>query len=105
MLQGLDPRLKELAQRVREVVKNAIPEVEERVKWGNPTYIVDGKNVASIIHFSDHVNLGFFLGAKLKSKRLEGTGKDLRHIKVKVVEDIDTKEFTRLLKEAAVLVK
>ena len=105
MLRGLDPHVRKLAQRIREVVMNAIPETEERVKWGNPNYAVNGKNVANIMHFRDYVNLGFFQGAKLRSKRLEGTGKGLRHIKVKVVGDIDKREFTRLLKEAAALVK
>ncbi len=71
------------------------------MKWGNPTYLVDGKNVAWILLYKDHVNLGFFQGAKLKSKRLERTGKGLRHIKVRREEDIDEKEFARLLKKAA----
>jgi hypothetical protein len=61
--------------------------------------------VANIMSFRDHVNLGFFMGARLKSRRLEGTGKGLRHIKVRVAEDVDRKEFARLLKEAVALVK
>lgn len=105
MLRGLGPPIRKLAQGVREVVKDAIPEAQKRVKEGNPTYIIKGKNVVNIVHFGDHVNLGFFLGAKLKSKWLEGTGKGLRHIKVKTVEDIDKKEFARLLKEVISLAK
>ena len=50
------------------------------------------------------MDFGFFMGAKLKSELLEGTGKGLRHIKVKTQEDIDETEFGRLLKDAAKLV-
>jgi len=51
------------------------------------------------LNFKDHVNLGFFQGAKMKSKKLEGTGKGLRHVKVRGLEDIDAEEFMRLLRE------
>jgi hypothetical protein len=32
--------------------------------------------------YKDHVNLEFFQGAKMKSKRLESIGRGLRHVKV-----------------------
>jgi len=41
----------------------------------------------------------------MKSKRLEGVGKGLRHVKVHRLEDIDEKGFTRLLREATGLAK
>ncbi len=102
-LEGVDPELRELAQRVRRIIKVAMPGAQELVKWGNPTYVVNGKNVAWIMVYKDHVNLGLFQGAKLKSKRLEGTGKGLRHVKVRQPGDIDGKEFTRLIKEAVAM--
>lgn len=49
--------------------------------------------------------MGFFVGAKLKSKKLEGTEKGLRHVKVRSKADIDEAEFSRLLKKAAALAK
>jgi hypothetical protein len=55
--------------------------------------------------YSDHVNLGFSMGAKMKSKRLEGTGEGLRHVKVRRLADIDEKELARLLKEAVSLAR
>lgn len=77
----------------------------ETIKWGNPTYISNGKNIAWILNYKDHVDLGFFMGAKLHSDLLEGTGKGLRHIKVRRPDDIKEEEFTRLLKDAAKLVQ
>ena len=49
------------------------------------------------------MNFGFFRGAELSSKLLEGTGKGLRHIKIKTGKDIDEAEIARLLKDAAKL--
>jgi hypothetical protein len=65
--------------------------------------MIKGRNVACIMIYKDHVNLGFLRGARLKSEGLEGTGKGLRHVKVRRLEDIGEGEFTRLLREAATL--
>ncbi len=100
-MKAVDPKRRELAQEIRRIVRETLPEAQELVKWDKPTYLLNGANVAWIMVYGDHVNLGFFQGAKLKSKRLEGTGKGLRHVKVWRREDVDTKEFSRLLKEAA----
>ncbi len=105
MLKGVDPELRVLSQALQITIKKAPPKVIEQVKWGSPVYSVNGKNVACIMHYKDHANLGFYGDAKLKSKRLEGTGKSLRHVKVRSKSDIDQKEFNRLLKEAASLVE
>jgi len=56
-----------------------------------------------LMTYKDHINLGFFLGAKLNSRLLEGSGKGLRHIKVRNEGDIKNGEFSKLLKEAAKL--
>ncbi len=105
LVKTLDPEGRELNQRLRKVVKSAIPNVSESVKWGAPTFSVNGKIIANIMNYRDHVNLGFFKGAKLHSKLLEGTGKGLRHIKVFKPGDIKEKEIAKLLKEATGLEK
>ena len=105
LLATVDPEMRVLAQQLRRVVREALPNSDELVKWGNPTYLVKGKNVAWIMVYNDHVNLGFFQGARMRSKRLEGTGKGLRHVKVRKSEDIDQKELARLLRKAAALAR
>jgi len=97
------PRESALAQKLRRLIREALPGAEEVVKWGNPTYLVDGKPVAWLLLYGDHINLGFFQGSKLKSRRLEGTGKRLRHVKVRASADVDEVEFSRLLREAAMI--
>ncbi len=103
LVRAYNPPVKELAQRLRVLVKKTLPDAVETVKWGNLMYILDGKNLAWIVEYKDHVDLGFFVGAKLNSKLLEGTGKGIRHIKFMSERDVDEAEFTRLLRQAAKL--
>ncbi len=70
---------------------------------GNPIYTVKGNHVAWLINYKNHLDFGFFMGSKLHSDLLEGTGKTLRHIKVRSPDDINEIEFMRLLREAAKL--
>lgn len=99
----LSPAQKEITQELRSLVKKALPEIEETVKWGNITYILKSKNLAWIILYDDYLDFGFFRGAELSSKLLEGTGKGLRHIKIKEIKDINEAEIERLLLDAAKL--
>lgn len=41
----------------------------------------------------------------MKSERLEGTGKGLRHINVRQSRDVDRKGFVRLIKEAVAMAR
>ena len=95
----------DLAQQLRGLIRAVLPHAEEKVKWGNPTYILYGQNLVSIVAYRNHVNLQFFMGARLKSRLLTGTGKDLRHIKIANSSDIDRIELSRLLTEASLLAK
>ena len=103
ILENLNPEQKETTEKIQSIAKKTLPEVEETVKWGNITYLLKGKNLAWIILYKDHLDFGFFRGAELASKLLEGTGKDLRHIKIKTSKDIDEAELVRLLLDAAKL--
>lgn len=96
-----DEKIRLLSKKIRAVVRESVPEAVETVKMGAPCYTIAGKMFASIADYSRHVNLYFFHGAKLSSKRLEGSGKGMRHIKIRETRDIDEKEFSRLLREAA----
>lgn len=98
LISKFDPKRKKLVEVLQKIVKKAIPQASEVVKWGKPTYVIGKKNIAWILPYKNHVDLGFFQGARLKSPLLEGTGKGLRHIKIRTVEDIKETEFAKLLK-------
>src|ERR1041385_7328878 len=89
----VDPKLRAQFAKLRLVIKKALPGASESVKWGVPYYSLNEVGVASIAEYSQHVNLYFMQGAKLSSDLLEGTGRGMRHITVKTLEDIKEEEF------------
>ena len=98
---NLDPSIRKLAEKVRSLTARALPGALESLKMGIPTYSINGISVAAIADYTHHINLYFFSGAKLSSTLLEGTGKGMRHIKIRGARDVKEAEFARLLKGAA----
>ena len=90
-----------IAEELRRIVKEAAPHARETIKWGMPVYVQKG-NMCYISGMSSYVNLGFYRGADLTDPDclLEGTGKKLRHVKVRSVESISTESLQRLVAEA-----
>ena len=88
---------KEICQKLREIIFQALPEIKEEMKWGVPTY-ANGKYY--IVALKDHVNLGFSLKrlSKEEQKLFEGSGKTMKHIKIHSLKDINEKRITESLK-------
>jgi hypothetical protein len=87
---------KEICQKLREIIFKTIPDVKEEMKWGVPTY-ADGKFY--IVALKDYVNLGFSLKelSKEEQKLLEGSGKTMKHIKIRSLKEIEEKRIAELL--------
>lgn len=80
-------------------------ELEEDVKWGSPTYTVNGKNVVGMSAFKNHYGLWFFNGVFLKDKHkilvnAQEKTKALRQIKLQKGDDINEKWLTDYILEA-----
>ncbi len=103
-VEGIEPTKRAHVEALRRFVKEEAPSLVEQIKWGNICWIGKG-NVCWIIVYKTHVDFGFFNGAKLRDPEglLEGTGKGLRHIKVRGDKDIRPKEFAALLKQAVAM--
>jgi hypothetical protein len=101
-LAALPTPVQELASALRQIIRKAAPELTEGIKWGMPCYWGAG-NVCAIMALKNHVNLAFFRGAELTDAQalLEGTGKGMRHIKIRYAKDIRKQAFVALVKEAA----
>ncbi len=97
----LKPPQKEIAQRLRELVLDTDPELKEQFKWRNPTYTRKG-NVCWIIFYKDHTDFGFSKGTSLSDPHrvLEGTGKGLRHVKIRALGDIKSDVLRPMIREA-----
>jgi len=86
-----DNPMKPVVQRIREIVLDADPRVDEVIKWQAPTFTYKG-NIASFYPKSrQHVSLMFHLGARIPGShpRLEGTGDTSRVFKVMDLEDAE----------------
>jgi hypothetical protein len=77
-------------------------DVRELLHDGQPTACVGEAAFCYVDAFTAHVNVGFFLGAHLPDPcgLLEGTGKFMRHVKLRPGEEIHASAL-RMLVEAA----
>src|SRR3972149_2105556 len=93
---------KPVVTELRRLVEATAPALKEEKRYGMPQYTLGGPTVGSIMPASDHLNLGFYDGVDLKDpkKRLEGTGKRLRHVKVFSVQEAKDPAVRALVKEA-----
>ncbi|MGI0129405.1 MAG: DUF1801 domain-containing protein [Thermoplasmata archaeon] len=91
-----------IAKALRTAVRQSAPELTERIWMGVPTWFGAGQ-VCYLADYRDHVNLGFFEGARLADpqKLLEGTGKSLRHVKVRSTAQARSRPLAALLASAA----
>ena len=94
-----------VAKGVRALVKKTVSGCEEYVNpWKIPSFDLNGP-VCFYMVAKEHVLLGFMRGAILHDpdKLLEGTGKHLRHVKLRSVADVRRPGVRSLLEEAAEL--
>jgi hypothetical protein len=102
----LDPKISSLVKETRRLVFSLVPNAGERYKWSRPWYELGG-SFCYIMAYSDHVNLGFPRGAELVDRFdiLEGTGKGMRHTKIRIEDDLKLDSVSALVLAAVELNK
>lgn len=67
------------------LVRRAVPGHDEVLTHGAPQFCIASEPFCYVVHHARHVNLGFCDGASLPdpARLLEGTGKTMRHVKLK----------------------
>lgn len=95
-----------LALKLRNLILEMFPDMDEIIKWKNLVYEKNGYVCAILIH-ENHVNLEFWRCTELQDPKnlLEGTGKKLRHIKIKTESEINDEYIKKLLEESIELNK
>jgi hypothetical protein len=91
-----------VALAARATVERVGPQLRVESRWGVPWY-VGNDPVCAVRAFRSHVGVEFFRGSSLASAHpiLEGTGKNLRHAKLRTVEEARSKSFEALVRAAA----
>ena len=102
------PQVRDLAMQTRDLIKSIMPRVIEVVRPGrNAITYASGDKMADWIFyispFKSHINLGFLRGTELPDPAglMEGTGKLLRHVKIRRAEDLEAPALRALIQTAA----
>lgn len=96
-----------IAGRWFEALRSCGEDVTELLHDGQPTACVGDAAFAYVDVFKAHVNVGFYCGSELPDPQglLQGTGKFMRHVKLKPGEAIDEAALGRLIEVAYADVK
>ncbi len=85
-----------------EVMRGRGDDVRELLHDGHPTACIADAGFGYVNAFKAHVNVGFFRGAEIADPKglLEGTGKFMRHVKLRPGDDIDAMALMKLIDAA-----
>ena len=91
-----------IAQRWFEVMRDCGDDVREVLHDGHPTACVGDAAFAYVNAFKAHVNVGFFHGAEIADpdRLLEGTGRCMRHVKLRPDREVDGAALMKLVETA-----
>lgn len=99
---GQPEELAEIARAWFDVIRGCGDDVREVLHDDMPTACVGDAAFAYVDAFTAHVNVGFFRGAALEdpSGLLEGTGKSMRHVKIKPGRSANEAGLLKLIEAA-----
>ena len=103
LIEQYPPHVQAIAQRLREIIYEALPQAEEKVwtKGWRTAFYKDGTDVCGIGPQKSHCNFYLMHGALISDpdNLLEGTGKGMRHVKVRSLDNIPVVGIKRLIRE------
>lgn len=87
---------KEILQEVRKIFHKTLPNCEEKMRWGVPTFAAGKFYIAAM---KNRVHIGFAITGLSKDeiRLFEGSGKTMRHIKILTLEEINEKRLISLI--------
>jgi hypothetical protein len=91
-----------IAQRWFATMRGCGGDVRELLHDGHPTACIADAAFAYVNAFTTHVNVGFFRGAEITDPEglLEGTGRFMRHVKLRPGRAVDATALTNLIETA-----
>ncbi len=99
----------QITKRLDELISEICPAATRRAMYGGIIFQKDPKEPSSGVcgHFiyKAHVGMEFSQGYRLKDSErlLEGSGKYRRHIKLRTIEEIESKQVRQFLEQAFAL--
>jgi uncharacterized protein YdeI (YjbR/CyaY-like superfamily) len=99
------PFARQILEHVRERAHATVPEAQETLKWGAPSFVLDGKILLIMAGFKAHAALNFWRGQELRGGEADADAMG-QFGKLTSVEDLPSNgELDRLIREAAELAK
>jgi hypothetical protein len=105
LIESSPTKIKEIIEKLRSVAKASMPGADEFVYHDAINYKLPQSPSAWICYIAthrDYARLGFYFGASLSDpkKLVEGTGKRMRHVKVRTVAEASEDALADLIREA-----
>ncbi len=106
-LASRDGDLAPLARHWFERFRRCGPDMRELMHDGCPVACVQDMALGYVNVFTSHVNVGFFLGADLDDPAglLLGTGKHMRHVKLRIDTPVNAAALERLIEDACAAIR
>jgi len=106
LIKNNHPEAQKLVYELRKLIKNLVPGSKEKIYkgWGVIDYQLGGsRDFISIGPQKKYVNLYFMRGIELPDPAglLEGSGKNMRHVKIRSSKDLENKQLHKLILRAA----
>ena len=97
-----DDTLRGIARTWFEHLRNSGADVRELMHDGCPVACVEDAAFGYVNVFRAHVNVGFFYGATLDdpARLLEGAGKRMRHVKLRLAQQVNAAALSELIAAA-----
>ena len=94
--------LGDIARHWFDIMHSCGDDVRELLHDGHPTACIGDAAFAYVNAFTNHVNVGFFLGAELAdpASLLEGNGRFMRHVKLRPGDGTDLAALELLIRSA-----
>lgn len=96
------PEHRKVVALLREFIREAVPDVEESIYYGQPMYKRKNLVFAWITPSKKGIALSFQRGVKFEDKHglLEGNGKWSRYVRIKNVDDLNKEALRYYIKQA-----
>jgi hypothetical protein len=100
-LRSTDPVKHQIVEASRKLVFENYPNTAERMMYGGILFSLE-EDFGGVFAYKNHVSFEFSIGFKFNDpeKLLEGNGKYRRHVKIKCLDEVNTKKLDFFVKQA-----
>jgi uncharacterized protein YdeI (YjbR/CyaY-like superfamily) len=99
------PFARPILTHIRDRVRAVVPDVQETLKWGAPSFVLEGKILLMMAAFNAHAALNFWRGQELRGDQANADAMG-QFGKLTSIEDLPpNKELDTLIRQAAELTR